>query len=163
MRKISIMSLMAIFFGHLGAQNISIAQEITANAGGSILKIGHFSIHWTMGENVVQITGNNSLSLEQGFLHSDDSYELKKRVNLKQLGLEIYPNPSDGQIQLNFKQESNEKMFYYVFTVDGKNILSQYLLSDQRALNLTGLSKGTYFLRFVTSSGLYADEKIIIL
>ena len=154
---------MAICFGHLGAQNISTVQEITANAGGSTMKIGHFSIHWTMGENVVQITGNNSLSLEQGFLHSDDSYEPKKRVNLQQLGLEIYPNPSDEQIQLNFERESNGKMIYYVFTVDGKNILSQSLLSDQRTLNLTGLSKGTYFLRFVTSSGLYSDEKIIIL
>jgi len=160
--KILLIFFVILHYG-LYAQSIMISREITSNAGGNFTQSNHFSIHWIMGENVVQITGNNSLSLEQGFLHSDDSYEPKKRVNLQHLGLEIYPNPSDGQIQLNFNRESNEKMIYYVFAVDGKNILSQSLLSDQRALNLTGLSKGTYFLRFVTSSGLYADEKIIIL
>ena len=163
MKKILIIGLFANCFWHSYGQSLTVDSQITSNSGGSYSKSGQFNLHWTMGENVVQVTGNNSLSLEQGFLHSDDSYELKKRVNLQQLGLEIYPNPSDGQIQLNFKREWNEKMFYYVFTIDGKNILSQSLLSDQRALNLTRLSKGTYFLRFVTLSGLYADEKIIIL
>jgi Secretion system C-terminal sorting domain len=163
MKAVFVLTICLLAVGPIIAQQIKLINELTSNGGGSFTSINHYHVQWAFGECVVNNFSSARISSEQGFLHSEDIYSSKKRVSLKQLGIKIFPNPSDGVIQVRFNNEDRERMIYYLFDVSGRTITTSYLLQDQNEINFGRIRKGTYFLRFINPSGLFSDEKLIIL
>ncbi len=59
----------------------------------------------------------------------------------------IYPNPSSGVIQVNFKQTPETETWISVYTNTGHLILKALADNREKALNLKGNSPGLYFIR----------------
>ena len=80
-----------------------------------------------------------------------------------QLDLDIIPNPSSGEVQLNLASElRNKDGFVTIYSLTGKTLSTQSLLSisDQR-LNLSWLNEGLYLIE-VRSGEFRSMERLMI-
>ncbi|MEP6277844.1 MAG: T9SS type A sorting domain-containing protein, partial [Nonlabens ulvanivorans] len=68
---------------------------------------------------------------------------LLSNEDLQQSRASIYPNPAVNEIQINSDLEFSSVSIY---NVNGQQVLTQILNSDQR-LNISTLSNGVYFLK----------------
>lgn len=64
--------------------------------------------------------------------------------------IKMYPNPSNGN---TVTIVSRENLAVEVYDVLGKKIKMQNITSSQNKLNISGLSKGLYLVRFTSSKG----------
>ncbi|MFN8300426.1 MAG: DUF4397 domain-containing protein [Chitinophagales bacterium] len=74
-----------------------------------------------------------------------------------EIGMRIYPNPSNGKLFLNFELKGTEKMGIDIIDLNGKvvqNIVNETLAAGKQtiAADLNSLSNGLYFVR-VTNAG----------
>ena len=79
--------------------------------------------------------------------------------------LNVFPNPSEGKINLSFNMNDIQQVKVDVVSLTGQVVYSEN--SDnfkghfERQLDLTGLSKGVYMLRLTSDKGI-TNKKIII-
>jgi hypothetical protein len=105
-------------------------------------------------------------------LSSDDLDEWKQRGVLKEdfstkndWDVTVYPNPSNGQITIDLKEESNQNTQLEMYGVDGSKVFSHLIaLSDSRnseVIDLPELEPGMYIME-LTQGERVKDKKIII-
>jgi hypothetical protein len=78
---------------------------------------------------------------------------------LKNNGLIIYPNPSNGFLRLSREVESKSDI--KVFSLDGKIVYQKGLFPNESEINLEHLPNGVYFLE-LKSGNVNQISKIII-
>lgn len=71
----------------------------------------------------------------------------------------IYPNPSDGLVNINFDNSSSRIL--KIYDVNGKIILDRTIENSQNQLDLSGQPKGVYFIS-ITSDGKEVSKKLIL-
>jgi hypothetical protein len=80
------------------------------------------------------------------------------------LGIRVYPNPSDGIFNL-YIEKGNKNIDINVFNLQGQKVFAGKVPSGTvtvtKKLNLSELSKGIYYIRF-TNENATQVEKIII-
>jgi len=80
------------------------------------------------------------------------------------LGIRIYPNPSNGIFNL-YIEKGTQNINTSIFDLNGKKVYTEKILSGTgsitRQLNLSALSKGVYYIRLTTET-VTQVEKIII-
>jgi hypothetical protein len=76
---------------------------------------------------------------------------------------EVFPNPTNGIVELNFTQSNfNNKVTYEVITVTGEITLTGYFNESKRqTLNLSDLNNGVYLIR-VTNSNEIITKRILL-
>ena len=73
-------------------------------------------------------------------------------LNSKNLSIQIYPNPSNMEININSKEFLNEKVNYEIIDVLGKTVKKGILENQNTSIKIDNLSNGSYLVRVSTSS-----------
>ena len=60
--------------------------------------------------------------------------------------MKVYPNPTEGELQLKISDSNLINLTYQLFDVNGKNLSSQKINQEETAISLKYLNKGVYFL-----------------
>lgn len=91
---------------------------------------------------------DNEFVAQQGFLHP---YVLARLADQPdQIGLDVYPNPFINEVNINFDEPFEGKMYLSMFDYRGRLVAKeiyeeqQYIVFDAKYF-----SKGTYFMRIV--------------
>jgi len=79
------------------------------------------------------------------------------------LSFEVFPNPSDGQINIDYQDHSIKEVRVSLFTIDGKKVTSADIQSPQGQirLNFDGLESGNYIVK-IQSDKSSVSKKIFI-
>ncbi len=76
----------------------------------------------------------------------------------------LFPNPNNGEMQLNYKLQDNESGYVILLNILGEKINTYPFAKDSNVLNITEkhLDNGVYFYQvFVNSQRVYSDKFII--
>lgn len=108
-------------------------------------------------------SGGFSGGFQSGGIFKYDGYNLgihDNNVDLKSYNL--YPNPSNGMITINFKSKSGSTM--QVTDAMGRIVYSQQMaaITGSKSFDLSALSHGVYSLTVFTSSEVLIQEKLVI-
>jgi hypothetical protein len=79
--------------------------------------------------------------------------------------LYIYPNPNNGQFNLNYLVAKDEVAFVYITDAIGKLIAIQKLINSEQLhqFNLSGVNAGMYYIKLSSSFGTSKFSKINVL
>jgi len=72
----------------------------------------------------------------------------------------IFPNPTNNYINLKVRNESNENIFIEIINVNGQVLLSKKINNSLGQINISGYSKGVYFIK-IDFENYIKIEKII--
>ncbi|MFA8301265.1 MAG: choice-of-anchor J domain-containing protein [Hyphomicrobiales bacterium] len=78
-------------------------------------------------------------------------------LDVEQLMIAIYPNPSNGKININ---EVNDGILKVV-DLNGKEVFSQTLSLGQKSVDLTELKNGLYLLKFYSNDKIYSAKILL--
>jgi hypothetical protein len=87
---------------------------------------------------------------------------IKNATNSIQL-LEIYPNPTDGRLQLNMNLTKNVNVQIYLYSPDGRELYSQSIANTRNVseeINLHDFAKGMYILRLKVEDEIYYHKVV---
>lgn len=145
-----------ISFTFIVASNNSFGQDLEViSGGGTYTENPNGSIAWTIGEPVIDTYEGTSNHLTQGF-HQPDVYVLSTE-NFVEIELSIYPNPTSDYINVVTDRPLQLRMF----DESGKLVQQIDLVNNNDQINVSGLSRGTYVLNFLSSEGMVKSMKIL--
>lgn len=112
----------------------------------------------------VVVTNNNDCSSEANIaVEFKDCTGINE--NTAKVEFNIYPNPSDGFININFNSIASEKINILITDMNGKTVYSEKDVvvnsSLKKQINLRNNAKGVYSI-FVEGDGYVLDKKVII-
>jgi len=99
----------------------------------------------------------SEFSEEQSFYFTSTGFESKL---IGKSSLNIYPNPADEFIYIEFPSSSNQTSFVEVFTVDG-TLVMQIELNNNEKVDITEIPKGIYIIQATLNSD-QITEKLIV-
>jgi len=73
---------------------------------------------------------------------------------------EIYPNPTQGDLNIDLNISSFEKPVLIIYDILGHQVSAIPLIANHTALHQTGLIQGMYFYQIMSGKGLIASGKI---
>lgn len=74
----------------------------------------------------------------------------------------VYPNPSDGDINLEFNSAKDQKITMEIFNLFGVKIISkEYLNVEKAKIDLTAFSKGVYTITFRSDTKQFTKKLVI--
>jgi hypothetical protein len=78
---------------------------------------------------------------------------------------DLYPNPSDGNLQLHYTLQANEKGKMLVYDLSGKQLKEYLLPSNNSQLQITNsdLESGVYFYQIIINDRIMKSDKLIII
>ena len=96
-------------------------------------------------------------------------YFISGSIPVSNLGIEnyglsstmIYPNPSSGQLTIDFDVSKVAKLKIKLVNVLGKQVYTNILTSENKTINLENLQKGMYFM-MLSENDYYVTKKIIL-
>jgi subtilisin-like proprotein convertase family protein len=110
----------------------------------------------------VTITNVDGCSLDTVFV-VDFSTGL---VELEGMELKVYPNPSNGNIYVEFTQDPTEAIQIEVFNALGQRVMERtyapQMIQGRINVNVQNASTGTYMMK-ISSSGAYTTKRVVIM
>ena len=76
-------------------------------------------------------------------------------------GLTIFPNPNNGQLNINFNNEQNDAFTVYVTDLSGRIIYTSNIASSILSIDLGNTANGTYMLH-LTNGNSQVTKKIVV-
>lgn len=74
--------------------------------------------------------------------------------------ISLYPNPANNQFEFNSLVEKIE--FVELYSIVGKNVLSQQINNDKALINVNDLAKGIYSVKFYLPNNRSVTKKLVI-
>lgn len=134
------------------------SQQVVASAGETFSANGtQFSS--TVGEPITATFTSGNLTLTQGMQQPDDSEIIISVESHELMGVNLWPNPSEGRITLSTPVDSGSMT---LSDVRGKLLFSAQLNANTHYLNFSHLPVGSYFLRITTDEG-YSVQQVQII
>jgi hypothetical protein len=147
-RYILIAGAVVLMAGNISAQTLK--PDITTTTGDYYSNAAG-SLSWTMGEPIIETYSDGSNILTQGFQQSSYSVTAVENVNEPHVIVTVYPNPSDGII--NIRSNENKNLNAELIEIEGKTVYRRVLENGQGEMNLGSLADGIYLLRVYDDSG----------
>ncbi len=80
-----------------------------------------------------------------------------------QASLQVSPNPSNGQVNINFINNQEQVQSLHLLTLSGKTLVQQTANNlSNRYLDLSHLKNGTYLLQVVTNEQTYTKKVVLM-
>lgn len=79
----------------------------------------------------------------------------------QELSVSVFPNPSNGQFQLNIENLQSTNAIIEIYNATGEKVFSSNVSKQEDEINLSNFSKGIYFIK-VTSDKKMSQQKIIV-
>ena len=73
----------------------------------------------------------------------------------------VFPNPSKGKFSIKNFEGQNQEITYYIYSVQGKIILTEKSSDDNVEIDLTDFAKGIYILKIATHNAIFTKKVII--
>lgn len=110
--------------------------------------------------------GNNYYRIRQVDASGEEKISvirmLKFDFDLKEKTFSIYPNPTDGDIQIKLGDNNSDKVLANIFRIDGTFIKSTILDKGDLKVNIESLPRGVYMMDLIGGDGKrIGTEKII--
>jgi hypothetical protein len=90
-------------------------------------------------------TGSNG-SAAQGVQHAFEISTVGIKETSLNVSLTAFPNPTTDNLTLQTSEYNNEKLFYQLFDIQGKQLYNGQITTKQTPINMSGIKTGTYFL-----------------
>ena len=139
-----------------------LAQEAIPATGGDVTE-SEGSVSYTIGQ-VLYITnmGTNG-TVAEGV---QQPYEISVVVGIEQakdinLICKAYPNPSTDLLILEVESASNEDLYFQLYDMMGKLLVSKKLLNIKTNISMANLAPSTYFLKVTDHQKVVKTFKII--
>ncbi len=97
----------------------------------------------------VEVTGNCGIEMSDAAVLSVST----GIDNLRSLGIQIFPNPTEGNLNIVFR-EVGKNTICKISDITGKVLIEEKLIEKENLLNLNRLTKGVYFIEL-----LYQDTR----
>ena len=125
----------------------SLSKEVISSSGGYFSN-NVYSLNLSYGEAVItnMTSTNGALSLSNGFHFVSNNSSLSSSLELLELSLSIYPNPTLNHI--NILSSSVIEIKFEIYDINGK-LISQDLITSDQQINMTQLSSGVYLLKIL--------------
>jgi len=122
---------------------------------GTATDIDYVKVTWLSGivDLYENITPNQTLSIVEGQVLNIDEFSI--------LDIQLYPNPVNDKLQVKINNGLSDYINIELYTNLGKKIFSNIFNSNSIELDVTNLSSGIYFLRFIGDEEIVA-KKIIV-
>lgn len=131
------------------------------SSGGSIFSSDNISLEWSLGEVAVTSIMENEIQITQGFHQTYPELTSTFVLPNKSIIVDLFPNPSSGNINLNLSTDHNTPIFIHLFSSIGQNL--QYVEVDafegenKFMLDISEYPVGIYWLRISTDKTGFAD------
>ena len=138
-------------FMDAGRMIISLNADYTRGVEDIDVSAGVIS-HGTIGEAKLALENFRDFVFQPAVLSTDNNASLE---------LSVYPNPSNGILNVNIKSEGNEKYNLTIYNSIGQVVESKVINTSQTQVNLE--EKGIYFVTILNSNGEQVSvEKVIV-
>lgn len=139
----------------------SLERNVIASSG-NFSSNSTISISSTLGEVFVTTLDGSSGGLTQGFQQPTNSIIDGIKSEYEDLGISLFPNPTNGSFNLNMNFEVSEKIKITLNDVLGRNIENRNIITTalNESFNLENEGDGIYFIQIRIKDKLYT-EKII--
>jgi hypothetical protein len=91
----------------------------------------------------------------------NSSIKVKNKLSNETLAIKVYPNPSTGELQINFA-DNTIKSQVEVYNSMGMKLLSFNNVNNKTTLNLEHLVSGNYILKIITKNSICFKKIVII-
>jgi len=116
---------------------------------GNTNQINNTIISYTVGETVVNTFSNNNTILTQGYQQPHYNITQIMPINSNSLNINIYPNPSEDLLNINFNNSLPINIDLKLYDIAGKLITSTTQLINEKqllTLPMQNLAAGKYLL-----------------
>ena len=80
--------------------------------------------------------------------------------DLKAQGIAIYPNPTNGELTIEFSSQSaNSSIFLY--NTLGQQVFEHHHLSSKQSLDISHLNKGVYWVNLVVDGVVWSSKVVV--
>jgi len=131
------------------AQQLGVCMDVVATSGGKGIQSNRH-LSWTVGEPFVQTLIGAGYAFTQGFHQPDPcGKNFVGTFDLADWGLNLFPNPTEGWLTLQYSPDKNRSLVASVFDLLGRPmLLGQTMASAQGStIDATTWPPGVYFLR----------------
>jgi poly(beta-D-mannuronate) lyase len=73
--------------------------------------------------------------------------------------IHTYPNPTSSILTIEYSL--NDDMLFELFSIEGKKMLQKVLTEKRSKLNMSQLSKGTYFVHITQNKKVFSQQIMI--
>jgi Secretion system C-terminal sorting domain len=143
-----------------------LSPTVLSNASGEG-KSSRIWIQWTLGETAIRSGIADEQLYTEGF-HQPTILikEGNAGSNLKEMSMVLYPNPTTGTIQLDFKSVLEADLLLFMTDIKGSKLIQTVLKAGTNStkLKMENYAQGIYFLQIRNSTGsMFRSFKIIML
>jgi len=157
-------------YGYSVANSTGSTFQWSATGGTVIISSGSIAtIDWGAGPNgTVKVVQRNKYGCIDS-LEMEVNIALAGLSEMEQLhGVQLFPNPNDGQFSLRFKKNISSTLHLYLMDLSGRVVWEEWVeqanAGDQLDVELSNLSQGMYLMRarFIDTNVLPSNEKVLI-
>ncbi len=137
-------------------------QETTTTTGGNATGSGG-SVSYTVGQVAYTTQTGTTGSAAEGVQQPFEIYivsGIKEGANIS-LVFSAYPNPANEYVIIMIQDFKTEKLTYALYDLNGKQLDSKNLESNETTISMSQLQRSTYFLKVFQSSKELKTFKII--
>ncbi len=133
----------------------SIDRQVISSTGG-YSEAGNISVSYTVGEPMVETFEAGTIVLTQGFQQPDASPVGMEDIN-SGISILAYPNPTEGEIILDFTTTREMELSIGLMDVLGKQVSVTENISvstgTKHLMDLSALASGNYFIVLKSADG----------
>ncbi|MCH8318964.1 MAG: T9SS type A sorting domain-containing protein, partial [Bacteroidetes bacterium] len=88
------------------------------------------------------------------------------QFSLINTGLKVYPNPNDGNFQIDYQLSEGQKGELTIFNIMGKKLFTYPLVNETDNLKIRKsdvLKNGLYFYQIIINNNIVKREKLLIM
>jgi len=137
--------LICLGFGYVQAQTLS--RSVIAS-GGNSFSSSSLQADWTIGETVIGSFNGSSLLVDQGFQQGPDAAASSVK-SLSKGHIHLYPNPSNGILNLRYTGTPAGVLSFSLWSTDGKQLNPTWVqqTSGLWTCDISALAPGSYFVQ----------------
>ena len=124
------------------------AQE-SANASGGDATGSGGTVAYSVGQVVYTSNTGSSGSVAQGVQHAYEIFTVGIKETELNISLTAFPNPTTENLTLQISDYNNEKLWYQLFDMQGKQLSNGQVTAEQTQISLNSLPTATYFINIV--------------
>lgn len=146
--KTNKISLIVLIVSVLFWTGLAQAQESVNTSGGDATGSGGI-VAYSVGQVVYTSNTGSNGTVDQGVQHAYEIFTLGIKETELNISLTAFPNPTTDNLTLQISDYKNEKLSYQLFDMQGKQLSSGLITSQQTLINMNSLSTATYFIKVV--------------
>lgn len=126
------------------------AERQVIGSSGKVVGNGSEGAEFTIGEPITNtMNGGGAAYVTNGFHQGNLS--VTKLNELIEVSASIFPNPTQGKIHLQFKEEQ-KNVSSVLFSIDGKILQSTSINGTTTDFDLSSYAEGTYYIKINNNS-----------